>query len=236
MRIELLFPDACYLGGDTANFEYLCRALPEAEAISTGIRQRPAFADGDVDLVLLGTMTERAQCLARDALAPHLERLRELVDGGARFLITGNAVEVFGQYIEDEDGGRTDMLGLFGYHARRRMMARHNSLYLGEFEGEMIVGFKSQFGHCYGCEEEPLFRTLRGVGFNPDVKDEGFRKNNFLATYLLGPILVMNPPFMRYMLDLLGAPDAPVPFEDAARDAYDQRVREFQESRVRMID
>lgn len=236
MRIELLFPDACYLGGDTANFEYLCRALPEAKTVRTGIRQRPAFMDGDVDMILLGSMTERAQVLARDALAPCLDRIRSLIDGGTVFLVTGNAIEVFGQYIGDEDGTRTGMLGLFGYHAERRMMARHNSLYLGELDGKKIVGFKSQFGHCYGSTEAPLFRTLRGVGLNPDTEGEGVLRNNFMATYLLGPLLIMSPPFMRYVLELLGRPDAPVPFEAAALAAYEQRIGEFENPRVRMID
>lgn len=236
MKIELLFPDVCYLGGDTANFEYLCKALPDAEAIRTGIKQRPAFMDEKVDIILLGTMTEHAQELVRDALKPCVDRIRELIEGGTVFLITGNAVEVFGQYIEDDDGTRTEMLGMLDYHTGRRMMNRHNSHYIGEMDGFKVVGFKSQFGHCYGGDYAPMFRTIRGVGFNPDVQGEGVRIRNFMATYLLGPILLMNPPFMRALLTLVGKGSAEIPFEKAATEAYNVRVKEFSDKSVDMID
>ena len=90
-----------------------------------------------------------------------------------------------------------------------------------------IVGFKSQFGHCRGDNGEGLFTTTRGAGLNPDVVPEGLRRNNFMATYLLGPLLVLNPPFTKYLLGLLGYPNATLPFEAATMDLYKARVREF---------
>ncbi len=68
-----------------------------------------------------------------------------MIDGGTAFLITGNALEIFGNFIEKEDGTRIEGLGIFDLYAKRQMMKRYNALYLGRF-GEMeIVGFKSQF-------------------------------------------------------------------------------------------
>ena len=48
-----------------------------------------------------------------------------------------------------------------------------------------------------------LFKALRGPGLN-DTKFEGVRINNFMGTYVLGPILVFNPDFTKYLLKLLG--------------------------------
>ncbi len=104
---------------------------PEAEVVRTPLKTTPAFVGGGVDLVYMCSMTESAQPLAADALRPHVERMTELIDGGTVFLMTGNALEIFVRSIEDEDGGQTEMLGLFDFTARRRMMKRHNSLYLG---------------------------------------------------------------------------------------------------------
>lgn len=234
MKIELLFPDACYLGGDIANAEYLAECSG-AELVRTGIKQRPAFMDEKIDIIMLGAMTENAQKLARDALKPCLGRIRELIESGVVFLVTGNALDIFGEYIDFDGKRREDMLGLFGYHAEYKMMDRHNSLFIGDMGDMKIVGFKSQFGHCYGCGETPLFEMQRGVGLNPGVKGEGIRVNNFMATYLLGPILLMNPPFAKYVLGLLGC-DAPLKHEAAAMEAYELRVKEYSNPKVDVFD
>ena len=38
---------------------------------------------------------------------------------------------------------------------------------------------------------------------NPESKQEGVRKNNFFATYLLGPLLPLNPSFSEKLVELL---------------------------------
>ena len=102
-----------------------------------------------------------------------------------------------------------------------------NALYVGKFESNMaIVGFKSQFGHSYG-ECEPLFNTFRGAGLNPKVAGEGIRRNNFMATYLTGPLLVLNPPFNKYVQQLMGEKEPVLAFEEAAMELYRDRVKEF---------
>ena len=110
------------------------------------------------------------------------------------------------------------------------MMDRHNSFFLGKFEGMDIVGFKSLFGHTYGAADqvEPLFTVEKGVGRFPGAAVEGFRRKNLLVTYLTGPLLVLNPPFTKWLLRQMGAPDA-LAFEEAAMDNYHRRVEEFRE-------
>ena len=231
MRIEILYPELCYLFGDLMNIEYLHRCLPEAEVIKTPLKAVPAFVSGNVDLVYLCSMTERAQELVIDALRPYIEKIKELIDGGTIFLATGNALEIFIRDIENEDGSRIEALGLFDLTAKRRMLDRYNALYWGKFGEFDIVGLKSQFAHAYadtgGEDAEPLFMTVRGAGRSPDVKPEGIRKNNFMATYVLGPLLIMNPPFTKYLMGLLGAGDRPLAYEKAAMDSYALRLKEY---------
>ena len=227
MKIEILYPEVCYLFGDLMNIEYLHRSLPEAEILRTSLKTPPAFLNGDVDMIYLCSMTERAQELVIDALRPYTEKIKALIDGGTIFLITGNALEIFIKSIENEDGSKIEGLGLFDLTAKRRMMARYNSLWLGKFGDIDMVGIKSQFAHSYGDDGDGLFETVRGAGRNPAVKPEGIRKNNFMATYVLGPLLVMNPLFAKYIMALLGVPDRPLAFEEAAMDSYDLRLKEF---------
>ena len=58
---------------------------------------------------------------------------------------------------------------------------------------------------------------------------EGIRLHNFFGTYLVGPILVMNPPFTKYLLRLIGAGDVPLAFEKENMEAYAQRKKDFAE-------
>jgi len=231
MKIEILYPEVCNLYGDLMNIEYLSRSLPEADIIRTSLKTPPAFLTGDVDLINLCSMTEQAQELVADALRPYTERIKELIDTGTIFLVTGNALEIFIRSIENEDGSQIEMLGLFDLVAKRRMMNRYNALYLGKFGDIDIVGFKSQFTHTYGDDADGLFETVRGVGRNPEATPEGIRKNNFMSTYVLGPLIVMNPPFAKYIMGLLSASDHPLAFEAAAMDSYTLRLEEFSDPR-----
>jgi lipid II isoglutaminyl synthase (glutamine-hydrolysing) len=229
MKIEILYPEVCYLYGDLMNIEYLHRSVPEAEIIKTSLKTPPAFLNDDVDMIYLCSMTERAQELVIDALRPYKEKIEALIDRGTIFLITGNALEIFIRSIENEDGSAVEALGLFDLMAKRRMMDRYNALYLGKFGDIDIVGLKSQFAHVFDgiSAVDGLFTTVRGAGRNPEVKPEGIRRNNFMATYVLGPLLVMNPLFTKYIMTLLGVKDRALAFEEAAMDSYNLRLKEF---------
>ena len=227
MKIEILFPELANLYGDLANVDYLAKSAPGTEVIRTGIKSRPYFADETPGLIFMCSMTERAQEIIAGALLPYRERVRQLIDDGAAFLITGNALEIFGQYIEKDGGDKIETLGIFPTYAERRMAARYNSLYWGKFGDDDIFGFKDQFSHSYGDAGEGLFSTVRGAGLHPGMEMEGIRHNRFIATYLLGPVLILNPPFAKWFLRMLGIEEPKIAFEDAAAASYEQRKKEF---------
>ena len=230
MKIEVLFPEFANLFGDCWNWKYLSRCMPEAEMIETGYGEQPRFVSEKVDMIIMGAMTEHGQELAVKKLMPHRDRLRQLIDSGVVFLMTANAGEVFCEYIENEDGSRVECLGLYRLYAKRDMMHRHNSDFEGEFDGNVIMGFKTQFTMAYTPDESHgLFVKNKGVGLNIKAKYEGIRVNNFFGTYLVGPILVLNPPFTKYILNLMGAGDVKLAFEAENMAAYEQRKKDFAE-------
>ncbi|MDR1077472.1 MAG: hypothetical protein LBL55_02155 [Propionibacteriaceae bacterium] len=95
-----------------------------------------------------------------------------------------------------------------------------------------IVGFKSQFSHSWalpGAEPSHLFEVTRGAGLHPGGAGEGWRRGNFMATYLLGPLVVMNPDFGRRLLALMGVEEPHLIFEDQIEAAYRARLAEFEQ-------
>ena len=238
MKIEVLFPEICNLYGELGNISYLQKSCADIEVVETGLNDEPIFVSEVPDLIYMGTMTEKSQLLVIEKLNCCKERIVELIEDGANFLVTGNALEVFGKEIKDVDGVTAEGLGIFDITTSRDMMNRYNSLYLGEFSDGLqpdagmmkIEGFKSQFTHSYwedGAVQTPLFITERGPGLNPQIKGEGIRVNNFMATYVIGPLLVLNPLLAKHILRMCGAKKIDVAFEEAAMESYEARVREY---------
>ena len=232
MKTEILFPEVANLCGDLMNVTYLRQSCPEMEVVETGLKDRPAFLDGGVDLVYVGSATERGLRLMVQALTPYKAELERYVDGGGLMLATGNALDALGEYVMIDGKRAFDGLGILPTHAEYHMMKRHNSFLLGSFQDMEIVGFKSLFGHTYPDEEltDALFRVERGVGRHPGTYAEGFRRGGLMATYLMGPLLVLNPPFTKQLLQELGA-EGTLAFEEAAMEAYEARLAEFRDEK-----
>lgn len=229
MKIEILFPEVCNLYGDLQNVYYMQRCCHELEIVETDLHTKPAFLDGGIALVFLGSTTEQGLQLAAEALRPYREAIAEKVDGGQLFLATGNALDILGESIESDTAPRIEGLGLLSTHAEYHMMQRHNSYYVGQFEGMDIVGFKSLFGHSHGTGEA-LFTSVKGVGRDgQEHSGEGFRRGGLMATSLIGPLLILNPPLCKWLLRQMGAPTDTLAFEEAAMDSYQKRVAEFME-------
>ncbi len=57
-------------------------------------------------------------------------------------MFLGNSLEILGKYIENEDGSKIEALGIFDIYAKRNMLNRHNSFFLGTYEDIEILGFR----------------------------------------------------------------------------------------------
>lgn len=228
LKIEILFPEFCNLYGDISNMKYLKKCLPNANFIETAFDEEPSFVKEKVNFIYLGPMTENMQEKVITKLKPYKERIEELIEENVIFLITGNAIEIFGKYIENEDESKIEALGIFDIYAKRDMLHRHNSIFIGKWESIDIVGFKSQFTFAYGNNEENYFAKVeKGIGLNKESKLEGIMKNNFIGTYLIGPILILNPLFTEKLLEKMGVNKENLAYAEDVKEAYNQRLEEF---------
>lgn len=228
LKIEILFPEFCNLYGDISNMKYLKKCMPKANFIETSFDEEPKFVKEKVNFIYLGPMTENMQEKVIKKLMPYKEKIKELMDENVIFLITGNAIEIFGKYIENEDGTKIEALDMFEIYAKRDMLHRHNSFFIGKWEDIEIVGFKSQFTFGYGNNKENYFSEAeKGIGLNKENNLEGIQKNNFIATYLIGPILILNPYFTKKLMEKMGIKEPKLAFEEDVIAAYKQRLEEF---------
>ena len=234
IKIEVLYSEYANLFGDLMNIHYLGKCIPQARIIYTGLNDIPAFTKETVSMIYMGPMTEHQQELVIQALLPYKEQIQNCIANNTVFLLTGNAMETFEAYIENENGSRIMGLNLFPTYAKRDMFHRYNSMILGEFDGMKLIGFKAQFSHSYGDNTKEFFyHVTRGCGIEPHSKLEGLRRNNFFGTYTVGPFLLLNPLFVKYLLQLLGVENPHLAFEETIMEAYQKRLTEFEKEQIK---
>jgi len=233
MVVEILFSEICGLYGDSQNARYLQATLPDAQFIYTALTDTPYFVDNVVDMLYIGSMSESVQRRVIKKLLPYKDRLNQLIDAGTPILATGNAGEIFAQtidYVTEET--QIEGLGIFDLTVKTNLFDRYNGKVLGQMGELTIVGFRSQFSFLYGDNSHCYFlECIRGDGINRGSKFEGMRKNNLICTQLIGPILPLNPLFTEYFVALAGI-RATAAHREAAMEAYEQRVKEFQDEKV----
>lgn len=232
MKIEIMYPQLCCLYGDKGNTKFLQQCLPDAQFIETGLNDTPAFLQEDIDLCCVYSMSEQSQEKILDRLMPHKEKILDRINNGKTlFLFTGNALELLGQCIKREDGTKVEALGIYDTYTLRQAPKRFNTLIQAEFEGMALLGYTSRFSHTFGIAEDmAMSKVSIGAGSDGKSKLEGIYKDSVIATYLLGPLLVANPDFAKWLLNKLGKTDCQLPFEDALYKAYQTKREEFKRS------
>lgn len=228
--IEILYPEFNNLFGDRGNAEYLKARLEkagyEAEIIEINLFSEPNFVNGKTDILLIGPCTEKAQITELEELKKYSDAIKARIENGGVTLATGNAFELFGEYIENSKGEQTECLGFFPYYAKQFSRLRFNDNAVGEFDGMKITGFKNLLSHSYGENPYPFLKMQKGIGMNKETKIEGIHKNNFFATYHTGPLLPLNPDFTAYLIKLCDEDfgGEPLSFE---KTAYNMRIKEL---------
>jgi CobQ-like glutamine amidotransferase family enzyme len=228
MIIEILYSDAGMLFGDRGNVSYIQRVFPNATFIFTQYPQKPYFLKESVDMVIIGAMSESWQLRIIELLTPYQTRIIDLIADDVFFLVTANALDLFGKSIEDEKGVIHPALDIFDFSVKIHPMKRLNTQILGTFNGITMVGFKTQFNEAFGDNQKHYFIDIeQGFGLNLQSVFEGIHFNNFFGTHCIGPLLPLNPPFAKYLLEKMAKKPVVLPFYQDMLNAYHQRIEEF---------
>ncbi len=236
IKIAHLYYDLMNLYGENGNVRFLKKKLEE-QGIDTEVHFLTVDDDIDFDeydFYYIGTGSEDNKNIVLEDLIKYKDKVKKAIDDNKYFLVTGNALDLFGDSIINLDNEVKDAIGAFKYQVREeefRIVGEQH--YTCQLFDKKILGFQNRNSVLINYKDEYLFEVLKGSGYGPDDKQEGVLGNNFYGTYLLGPILVRNPYFTEYIIKKI-CEDLDIKYKTNYKDvsfkAYEEYLKNFLEN------
>lgn len=205
IKIAHLYYDLMNLYGENGNVRYLVRCL-EDQGIATEVHFLSMDDKIDFkkyDFYYIGMGSEDNKMIVLDNIMQYKDDIKEAVENSKYFLVTGNAIDLFGEHIITLDNDIIPTLDLFDYKIKEEDFRIVGEQYYNinlDLDKKKILGFQNRNTVLELDNTENLFNVLKGTGCKPDSNVEGVKYNNFYGTYVLGPILVRNPYFTDYIV------------------------------------
>ena len=132
------------------------------------------------DVIYIGSGTNDNLLLALKDLINYKDDIKKYINNNNFILSTGNSIELFGDYIL-KDNKKIKCLGLINYYTKyndTRIVkdVKYNNKYINY----PIIGFENHYGITQG------------------ISDNFIELNNFIGTYVIGPLLIRNPYFCEF--------------------------------------
>lgn len=208
VRILHLYSMTLNLYGDYKNIDALCQRIRETGnevRVDTAEYGEPIDTAG-YDMVYIGHGTNRAMEGVADHFLQYGSSIKEQIEAGQIFLVTGNAQELFGERFNTPSGAIKRGIGLFDYTAED-----DSKVYVSDMVGRpvfdsetQVYGFLNCTAELVGENQYPLFRVEYGAGNSRKPGGtEGTLYKNFFGTWCMGPLLCRNPGMMREFLKRL---------------------------------
>jgi len=214
IKLLHLYNDLMNLYGDWGNAAVLEREL-SCRGCEVLAHKKSVGDDIDFsayDFIYIGSGTERSQLACMRDLVRYKDVFLEQIEAGVPVLATGNSHEIFGSAVTDCNGKKHEMLGLLDFETVQSA-ARVTGDCMCEPKiplcNDKLIGFINRAGGSQeGDIERPFFiRPGEGAGF--EACNEGIVYKNLLGTYMTGPLLVRNPPMLKYFADLIYKKERP---------------------------
>ena len=205
-RILHMYHDLMNLYGDWANVAVLERelALRGFEVVI----EKKSVGDGiDFDgyhAIIIGSGTERSQQACMQDLAQYKYSLIGCINAGTPVLATGSSHELFGWAVTDSVGNRHEMLGLLDFETvQLNTRVTGDCVFKASFLPDKLIGFINRAGGSQKGSVERPFSIEPREGASYAAHAEGIHFKNLLGTYMTGPLLFRNPPFLKYFADIV---------------------------------
>jgi len=162
----------------------------------------------DYDIIYIGSGSEDNIKLALGDLINRKEDLLKYIESDKYLFLTGNSMDMFGKYIEENDE-KIDCLNIFDYHTKFTDSSTFKNASADRIVGEVIadtslikykvIGFQNRCDLNINIKNS-LFKVNTKYSNDTKSKNEGFVYKNVYATHLIGPLFIRNPYLLDYFL------------------------------------
>ena len=199
IKIAHLYPDLLNLYGEYGNIRaldaFIKRQGLATEIVNLSLDDTKNFKK--YDIYYMGSGIEENEFLVLSDLYDYKDQIKKAIEDGKMFLVTGNVMELFGKRIEQRDGPAIEGLGIFEYNAvcaKNRLVGElfYEFKELNEGAGRKMLGFKN----C-NCN------IANNTHTRPFGLQDNIRYKNFFGMMFFGPVLIRNPYFTDYILEIL---------------------------------
>lgn len=196
------------LYGDQGNIQVLRYRLEQRgihctiDTYSIGDK-RPNFKS--YDMIFAGGGADNEQGILSKDLIQYKEEIQEAEKEGVFFLLICGAYQLFGKYYKNIHGHIIPGLEIFPYYTESS--EKEKKRYIGDIilsvnlngQETKIIGFENHSGQTYDIPS-PFGKILFRKAHQFSDTEEGFFKENVIATYLHGPLLSKNPKLADYII------------------------------------
>ncbi|MFV0288379.1 MAG: type 1 glutamine amidotransferase [Mycoplasmatales bacterium] len=209
-KIAWMYYDLLELYGDRGNLKVLEYLLQinnleyEIDKITINNEHKDI---SNYDLVFLGGGSDNNQQLIEADLKARKAQFMKVIKNQGFILSVCGGYQFFGQYYLDAHNNKLQGLGLFNYYTEagtKRCVGNIKIQTKIKVNNEelQIVGFENHGGQTKAIEQEQaLGEVLKGHGNTYQGKYEGYLTENFLGTYIHGPLLPKNPLLAKYIIE-----------------------------------
>ena len=234
-KIAHLYYDLMNLYGENGNIRYLVKCLEEqgieVEVHFLSMEDKIDFTK--YDFYYIGMGSEENKMIILDNIMKYKDDIHKAFEDNKFFLVTGNAIELFGEGIINLSNELKVTLETFKYQVKEedfRIVGEQFYNIELDIKENKILGFQNRNTILEIDDTDHLFNVIKGTGNKPNSNIEGIMRNRFFGTYLLGPILVRNPYFTDYLVNEI-CKDLNVKFKanngGMAYRAYHEYIKNF---------
>ena len=234
IKIAHLYYDLMNLYGEHGNILALTKHL-EAHNVKTIVHYLSIEDSIDFDkydFFYIGSGSTPSYELVRKNILKYEKEIKKAIIQKKFFLITGNAIDLFGRSyntLDEKEKKTLDILNYETFETEERIVGEQTYRF-SKFDEE-IIGFQNRNTVLRYVKEKHLFEVKSGTGYVPKSIVEGIKKNNFYGTYLLGPILIRNPYFTEYLVEQI-IKQKNIAYEEY-KDKYE--IKAYEEYRKNML-
>ena len=213
IKIAHLYYDLMNLYGENGNIRVLANHLENQniKVITHYLSIDDEIDFEKYDIFYIGCGNKESFNLVLEDIKKYKKSINSAIKNNKFFLVTGNALNLFGKTYLDLEKNTINTLGTFDFQSeeiKNRIVGEQE--YKFHNLDKSIIGFQNRDTILTDVNELHLFEVLKGTGYLPRSNFEGITKNNFYGTYLLGPILARNPYFTEYLVkEILRNKDLP---------------------------